>query len=133
MTDKFVEAVAGQAGVPKKVVNSMLGYSDKGDTPDAVTGAGTKLGSDLVTSLDTAIAAIAPGAVSNIQTNLTNPIIRAFDDATAAVERLIDAIKRLAALNAKPPTGVGWLWWRSAPKWAHVHGVAGRGASQGLA
>jgi len=99
--------VAGQAGVPKRIVNSMLGYGDKGDTPDAVTGAGTKLGSDLVTSLDTAIAAIAPGAVSNIQTNLTNPIIRAFDDATAAVERLIDAIKRLAALNAKPPAGGG--------------------------
>lgn len=107
MTDKFVEAVAGQAGVPKKIVNSMLGYGDKGDTPDAVTGAGTKLGSDLVTSLDNAIAAIAPGAVSNIQSNLTTPIIRAFDDATAAVERLIDAIKRLAALNAKPPAGGG--------------------------
>lgn len=107
MTDKFVEAVAGQAGVPKRVVSSMLGYGEKGDTPDAVTGAGTKLGSDLVTALDTAIAAIAPGAVGNIQANLTTPIIKAFDDATAAVERLIDAIKRLAALNAKPAAGGG--------------------------
>lgn len=107
MTDKFVSAVAAQAGVPKRVVNSMLGYGDSGATPDAVTGAAAKLGTDLVTSLDTSIAAIAPGAVSNIQTNLTTPIIRAFDDATAAVERLIDAIKRLAAMNAKPPSGGG--------------------------
>ena len=64
-----------------------------------------------MTSLDTSIAAIAPGAVSNIQTNLTTPIIRAFDDATAAVERLIDAIKRLAAMNAAAAQRWRWRWW----------------------
>ncbi len=107
MTDKFVESVAAQAGVPTRVVNAMLGYGDGSAAPEAVTGTVTRLGTDLVAGLDTAITAVAPGTVTNIQTNLTNPIIRAFDDATAAVERLIDAIKRLNQLNAKPPAPAG--------------------------
>ena len=103
MTDKFVSAVAAQAGVPKRVVNSMLGYGDSGATPDAVTGAAAKLGTDLVTSLTPRLQRLRRAPCPTSKTNLTTPIIRAFDDATAAVERLIDAIKRLAAMNANRP------------------------------
>ena len=107
MTDKFVRGGGWTGRGPEESRQFHAGLQRRGDTPDAVTGAGTKLGNDLVTSLDTAIAAVRRAQCRTIQTNLTNPIIRAFDDATAAVERLIGAIKRLAALNANRRPGVG--------------------------
>ena len=79
MTDKFVSAVAA-GRVPKQVVNSMLGYGERRDARCCHQGPqqtrhrpGDESG-----HLDCNDCA---GRRVQHQTNLTTPIIRAFDDA----------------------------------------------------
>lgn len=125
MKAQFVNEVAKIAGVKPGVVDSLMGYGPSPSAPAAVASNTTTLvddmttafegkGSDfenigkgLLTKISDGVTAVAESLISNITTNVTDPIIDAFDKATTSVENLIAAITRLRDMNATPPVTTG--------------------------
>lgn len=125
MKTMFVNEVAKIAGVQPGVVDSLMGYGASPTAPAAVAsntttlvddmttafeGKGTEfenIGKTLLTKISDGVLAVADSLISNITTNVTDPIIDAFDKATASVEALIAAITRLRDMNAAPPATAG--------------------------
>lgn len=125
MKTMFVSEVAKIAGVAPGVVDSLMGYGPSPTAPAAVASNTATLvddmtaafegkaadfeniGKGLLTKISDGVTAVAESLISNITTNVTDPIIDAFDKATAAVENLIAAITRLRDMNATPPVTAG--------------------------
>lgn len=125
MKAAFVNEVAKIAGVKPGVVESLMGYGPNPTAPAAVASNTTALvddmskafdgkGSDfenigktLLNKISDGVTAVADSLISNVTTNVTDPIVAAFDKATAAVDRLIAAITKLRDMNAAPPTPGG--------------------------
>lgn len=116
----FVAEVAKLAGVAPTVVGALLGVGTAGTSTqvgDSVTtlAAGVKtafdgqsstfeeIGKTLLTKIGDGLNGMKDTFLNNLTTGLIDPMVREFDRATSAVERLIDALTRLSRLPASPP------------------------------
>lgn len=125
MKASFVSEVAKIAGTKPGVVESLMGYGPNPTAPAAVASSTTTLVSDMTTAFEgkgadfenigktllnkvsDGVTAVADSLINNLTTNVTDPMISAFDAATAAVDRLIAAITKLRDMNAAPPAPAG--------------------------
>lgn len=125
MKAAFVSEVAKIAGVKPGVVESLMGYGPNPTAPAAVASSTTTLVSDMTVAFDgkgadfenigktllnkisDGVTAVADSLINNLTTNVTDPMISAFDAATAAADRLIAAITKLRDMNAAPPAAAG--------------------------
>lgn len=116
----FVAEVAKLAGVAPTAVGALLGVGPAGTSTqvgDSVTtlAAGVKtafdgqsstfeeIGKTLLKKIGEGLDGMKDAFLNNLTTGLIDPMVREFDRATSAVERLIDALTRLGRLPASPP------------------------------
>lgn len=119
----FVAEIAKQAGVSPTAVEALMGVG--GGANQAVGNGVTALATDMKTAFDgqgqtfqdiggALLTKISDGLngmkdtlLSNLRTNVIDPMVSEFDRATSAVERLIAALERLARTPASPPAPPG--------------------------